>query len=434
MVVLMKMAVAFFFSAAMLVAQSQPAGSHQYTGPGSCASPSCHGAVVPRTSTSVQQNEYSTWVIQDKHAQAYAVLSNPVSVRIAQILNIPDASKDARCLNCHSLNVAPQQRARPFDTSDGVSCENCHGPAADWLGEHTRQGWTHQQSVERGMTDLRDLTARTEVCLSCHLGTAEKFVDHELIAAGHPDLYFELASFSAVMPRHWKPKQDESPWREVSELAIGQATQLREQLARLERNANSGPWPQYADLDCFACHHSLTAAQDSWYLKRGYEGRPPGNPPWNIARFVVLKHIGRELDSAATQQLQTAINNLYRMVSTIGTDRRQVATEAARVRTMAAALEQRARTASYDAALTRRLMKAIAGDGDYISRQGERAAEQAAMALDALYITYARNTNATNDQALRDAIKGLFDRVQNPSAYNAFNFAQQMQVVNGLLP
>jgi len=26
-----------------------------------------------------------------------------------------------------------------------------------------------------------------------------KFVDHEMIAAGHPDLYFELDSFSAVM-------------------------------------------------------------------------------------------------------------------------------------------------------------------------------------------------------------------------------------------
>jgi len=28
-------------------------------------------------------------------------------------------------------------------------------------------------------------------------GTKNKFVDHEMIAAGHPDLYFELDSFSA---------------------------------------------------------------------------------------------------------------------------------------------------------------------------------------------------------------------------------------------
>ena len=148
----------------------------------------------------------------------------------------------------------------------------------------------------------------------------------------------------------------------------------------------------------------------------------------------MLKHVAQELDSGGLQQLQTAIANLYTMVSTIGNDRRQVATEAVRVRTMAAQLEQRAKSGTYDAALTRRLMKSIAGDGDYISRQGERAAEQAAMALDSLYVTYARNTNVSNDQPLRDALKGLFDRVQNPSAYNAFTFAQQMQVVNGLLP
>ncbi len=54
------------------------------------------------------------------------------------------------------------------------------------------------------MVDTRDLVKRTEKCLSCHLGSEEKFVDHEMIAAGHPDLFFELDSFSAVMPRHWK--------------------------------------------------------------------------------------------------------------------------------------------------------------------------------------------------------------------------------------
>ena len=64
----------------VLLASAQEAS--QYTGPGSCSSPSCHGAVQPRSTTSVQQNEYSTWVIKDKHAQAFTVLSNSVSMRI----------------------------------------------------------------------------------------------------------------------------------------------------------------------------------------------------------------------------------------------------------------------------------------------------------------------------------------------------------------
>jgi hypothetical protein len=310
--------------ASVAVGQEPP----KYTGPGSCSSPSCHGAVQPRNTTSVQQNEYSTWVIQDKHAQAFAVLSNPVSVRIAKILGLQSAATAPRCLACHSLDVPQDQRARMFDTSDGVGCENCHGPASNWLGPHTTRDWKHEDSVKAGMHDLRDLGKRTEQCLTCHLGTADKVVDHELIAAGHPDLYFELASFSGVMPRHWKPKPDEDAWREVSEMAVGQAVQLTQQLGRLSRSARTGVWPQYAELDCFACHHSLTAAKDSWQQQRGYPGRPPGNPPFNMSRFVVLRHLAREVDAGGAQQLETALNGLYTLVSTIGSDKNQAADRA----------------------------------------------------------------------------------------------------------
>jgi hypothetical protein len=281
---------------------------------------------------------------------------------------------------------------------------------------------------------LRDLSKRTEQCLTCHLGTADKFVDHELIAAGHPDLYFELASFQAVMPKHWKPKQNEDAWHDVSELAIGQATQLREQLGRLGRFASSNVWPQYAELDCFACHHSLTAAKDSWQQERGYPNRPPGNPPFNLSRFAVLRHLARELDANAAQQLETSLGSLFTLVSTIGSDKARVATEAARVQGLAAQLEQRVKAGRYDAGLTMRLMKSISGDADYISSLGERAAEQAAMALDSLFVTYSRNTNVANAAQVRTAIQALFKQVENPSAYNAFSFAQQMRAVNGLLP
>ena len=321
-----------------------------------------------------------------------------------------------------------------FDTSDGVSCESCHGAASNWLGPHTTRDWTHQQSVDAGMKDLRDLTRRSEQCLSCHLGTAEKKVDHELIAAGHPDLYFELASFSAVMPRHWKAKPDQDAWQEVRELATGQAVQLREHLARVQRNARTGVWPEYGELDCFACHHSLTSAKDSWQQERGYANRKPGNPPWNLSRFVVLRQIALEFDRGGAQQLQTSINNLYALVSTIGNDRNQVAAQAAQVQALATQLEARVKAGTFDAALVRRLMKNISADGEYISTQGERAAEQAAMAIDSLFVTYSKNANVANATQVRAGIQGLFREVQNPSAYNAFNFAQQMRAVNGLLP
>ncbi len=410
------------------------ADAPKYTGPGSCAAPACHGGVQPRATANVLQNEYSTWVIQDKHSRAFAVLSTATSVRIAKILGLPSAATAPRCLGCHSLNPEAAERARTFDTSDGVSCESCHGPASNWLGPHTTKEWTHQQSVDAGMKDLRDLTRRSEQCLSCHLGTADKKVDHELIAAGHPDLYFELASFSAVMPRHWQAKKEEDAWQDVRELAIGQSVQLRQHLDRVQRNAKSGVWPEYAELDCFACHHSLTASKDSWQQERGYANRKPGNPPYNLSRFVVLRQIALEFDRPGGQQLQTSVNNLYALISTIGNDRNQVAAEAAKVQTLAVQLEAKVKAGAYDAALVKRLMKNIAGDGEYISVQGERAAEQAAMAIDSLFVTYSKNTTVGNAAQVRAAIQGLFREVQNPSGYNGLNFAQQMRAVNGLLP
>src|SRR5581483_285376 len=176
----------------------------KYSGPGSCAASNCHGSVGAKTVTRIWQNEYSIWDAQDKHNRAYNMLSNQVSIRMGKILMLSTPPSQAqKCLVCHSLDVPQSQRAGSFQMDEGVSCENCHGPAVGWLGPHTTKGWTHEQNLRLGMVDLRDLQARSEKCMSCHVGTPEKRVDHQMIAAGHPDLTFELDTFSAVMPRHW---------------------------------------------------------------------------------------------------------------------------------------------------------------------------------------------------------------------------------------
>jgi len=404
-----------------------PTGPPKYTGPGSCASPSCHGGVAPRSDTSVWQNEYSTWVVKDKHAQAYAVLSNPVATRMAKILGLESASTAPKCLACHALDVPADQRARTFDSSDGVSCESCHGPASNWLGPHTTKGWTHQQSVDAGMRDLREPIHRTETCLACHLGTKEKFVDHEMIAAGHPDLYFESASFQAVMPRHWKLATDKDPWIDVRELATGQAVQLREHLKKVARDAQGPIWPEYANLDCFACHHSLTPPQDSWRQERGYAGRRPGNPPWNLSRYVVFKQVVAEVDRGSSQQLAGEIEKLYELVTALAGDRAQIASRANATAELADKLSQKTIAAQFDPAMTLRLMKNICADAGSIAAQDERAAEQSAMALDSLYVAYARN--AKPDTRVRDAIQALFKQFEDPSSFNAPKFAQALRAV-----
>src|SRR6202051_1730754 len=251
-------------------ASTDAPGPSQYIGHGSCAPTSCHGSVKPVAGSRILQNEYSTWILKDKHSHAFGALTGEVGERMARILKLEGKAEEApKCLACHALYTTAEQRGRPFELADGVSCENCQGAASAWLGPHTTRDWQRDKSVALGMHDTRNVIHRTEKCLECHLGTKNKFVDHEMIAAGHPDLYFELDSFSAVMPRHWKVPRETAPgvpeendaWSGVRDWGTGQAVQLRESLVRLEGRARGKAWPEFSELQCFDCHHALTSPE-----------------------------------------------------------------------------------------------------------------------------------------------------------------------------
>ncbi|MES2390161.1 MAG: hypothetical protein V4555_00870, partial [Acidobacteriota bacterium] len=76
--------------------------SFKYVGPGSCSAVACHGGIMARSVTKVMQNEYSTWITADKHAQAYNSLTGPLGRQIASVLKIGPADKAPRCLVCHA--------------------------------------------------------------------------------------------------------------------------------------------------------------------------------------------------------------------------------------------------------------------------------------------------------------------------------------------
>src|ERR1700674_2396194 len=94
----------------------------KYIGPGSCAATSCHGSVKPVADSRILQNEYSTWIIKDKHSKAYQALTGDIGARMAQILKLGSKAEDApKCLACHALYTTPAQRGRAFELADGVS-------------------------------------------------------------------------------------------------------------------------------------------------------------------------------------------------------------------------------------------------------------------------------------------------------------------------
>jgi hypothetical protein len=286
------------------------------------------------------------------------------------------------------------------------------------------------------MVDVRSVTKRTEKCLSCHLGGEEKFVDHEMIAAGHPDLFFELDSFSAVMPRHWKEPADtgqSDPWYAVRELTTGEAVQLRESMLRLASRSRGKTWPEYSEMQCYACHHSLTAPEQSWRQARGYPDRRPGDPPWNASRYAVFREVVHQVDEPDAGQLDAQISQLTKLMSQLNPDRDAVASAATNSAQLADLLVAKIRAAAYDRASTLRLLQKISSDADDISGEGEQSAAQAAMAIQSLFVACDRDSKLQNSAELRTAISALFQQLENPSAYDPARFARQMQQVNALL-
>src|SRR5215472_12853179 len=420
----------------------------KYIGPGSCAATSCHGSVKPIAGSRILQNEYSTWILQDKHSRAYQALTGNVGERMARILKLGAKAEQApKCLACHALYTTPEQRGRAFEISEGVSCENCHGPASAWLGPHTTRSWQHEKSVTLGMTDTRNVIRRAEKCLECHLGTKNKFVDHEMIAAGHPDLYFELDSFSAVMPRHWKVPRESEPgkpaedafWVGVREWSVGQAVQLAAAIERLtwraknERFDKKDIWPEYSELSCFACHHALGPAKDSWRQEHGYAGRRPGDPAWNASRYAVFRLLAKQIDSANAQELDRQMLLVSDEMGKLSPDRNAVAAAASLAAALAQRIAERLATVPYDQAMVLRMLERIPDDAESIALADERAAEQATMALESLYIAYSRETKPANAAEVRAAINGLFQQLENPSAYNADQFASALRRIRPLL-
>jgi hypothetical protein len=62
------------------------------------------------------------------------------------------------------------------------------------------------------------------------------------------------------------------------------------------------PWPEFAEYDCFACHHDLRA--DSWRQKRGYHGRVPGLLPWNDWYYAMPLALAQTTPLAAPDLLE----------------------------------------------------------------------------------------------------------------------------------
>lgn len=353
----------------------------KHLGVASCASSVCHGRVEISDKHNALMTEYSIWFRHDHHARAYETLNSPLSKRIASNLGIADARNADECLDCHADNVAPNKRGKDFHLSDGVGCESCHGGAENWISEHYQQGTNYADNVALGMRDLVDPITRASVCADCHLGSEKSIVSHRIMAAGHPRLRFELATYQAIMPPHHLEdaayQTRKAPPKLVSLWSAGIQLSAQRYLELLasKHMQTGGPFPEFALFDCFSCHKALPSGETAGYPTTAGQGL--GMPAFASVNLNLFERVLEARAAPSAASFSAALHKLKQANALQGDGYRQLS------KTLTDILKKEHPIPTDDMFLNRLLSVLLKADRarsftDYIS------AEQYFMSLDTL--------------------------------------------------
>jgi Cytochrome c554 and c-prime len=379
---------------------AQSAG--RIVGVGGCAAAACHNA--PK-SAGTAGTEYAVWV-HDPHATAAGNRQGKGYRDVLARVEHLGYTEEASCLKCHAT---PTPDGAPLDRDvlgDGIGCEACHGPADKWRTEHYKDSWKSldpkRKEAEYGFFPTKDLGRRIEKCAECHVGSPDKDVNHDLIAAGHPRLTFEYSAYHELLPRHWRDKKSEAegwekadarrmdskfgPDFEAKAWLLGQAVTAQAAVKLTEARMQSAgrpshPWPEFTEVGCFACHHDLKPKQaddpgSTWRQTSRYDGLKPGALPWGTWARPMPETLSR---------VATDLGPGDNPFADVATMTKPDAGQAAAALGKLAGWRGRCAEASFSEAGVRKLLAALAADGArHPPRDWDDAAQQY-LALAALY-------------------------------------------------
>ncbi len=325
--------------------------------------------------------------------------------------------------------LPPERRGSKFSPADGVGCEACHGGAEHWLVTHTSKRATYRDDVANGMYPTADLRERTALCLSCHYGTDEKFATHRIMGAGHPRLSFELDTFLAIEPAHYRVDDDyvrrKPSYSRTQIWAYGQLAAAAAELATLQgpRIANSATFPELALFNCYACHMSSMHRYD-WGRRLLTLAVEPGSVPINDGHLRMAWGIARRLDPAGAP---TVLKLSQALLAAGAAGRGQIAARARELSVVIIRLRERAAGYSWSRSDQQQLLDilvclGVAGEfRDYIG------AEQAVMGIDGLLI----DLNMADRH--REALDGLYRLVRDDEAYAPESFTLALRKLQAAL-
>lgn len=287
----------------------------KHLGVASCSTGVCHGKSVEDVKENVKMTEYRTWLQFDDHSKAYKTLLKPTSKQMAQKLGLKSAHTAKICLDCHADNIPLEKRGKKFQITDGVGCEACHGGAQRWLPDHKEPGATHEKNIGLGLYPSEKSRDRGKLCLSCHLGTKDKFVTHRIMAAGHPRLSFELESFTQNQPAHYKVDDDYEKRKgsisSVNMWITGLLFKANAQLQLLQSNQfiQHGLFPELSFYECHSCHRAMSPSR--WPIESASNNLTTGAVRLDDAALVILTTVLGTIPSFNSEELSVAINQLH---------------------------------------------------------------------------------------------------------------------------
>lgn len=250
--------------------------SNRLQGAASCAASGCHGGpqVAVATLDAPRGSEYPLWIENDPHARSWQTLNSPASIEILNRLSIlrdgqivaPEAYQN--CLACHNTARSLLSDGISPTLSEGVGCEACHGAAEKWSSEHFQGPHSVRRAyAELGLVDLQPLVQRAKACALCHVGGPDRDMNHDIIAAGHPALYFDMAVYHEAYPKHWRDSNPNSESFRAQLWLAGQLAQADAELeliaARASRSHSISVWPEFSNYQCTSCHQRLDGSPQS---------------------------------------------------------------------------------------------------------------------------------------------------------------------------
>jgi hypothetical protein len=136
----------------LLIVNVLSAQTFKYIGADKCKM--CHNK--PATG-----EQYKKWA-GDPHAKALTTLSSQASKDYAKKNGIADASKEPKCLKCHSTYEKAGASLRAgILPEEGVSCESCHGPGSSFKSPTIMKN--KELAMKSGL-----IIPDEKLCITCH--------------------------------------------------------------------------------------------------------------------------------------------------------------------------------------------------------------------------------------------------------------------------